>query len=405
MDDIEIPKYYLCPISLQIMKDPVTTITGITYDRESIEQWLKTTGKNSPTCPVTNQPLPTDSGLTPNHMLRRIIQAWCVANAKNGVDQIPTPKSPVSKSFVRKLIRDLNHESLKKLEELAMENERNVTCIAEAGATKALVSFVVKCFQTKTTHGLEEALRVLYVSWTSSQENKNIIIKDNSDFIDSLTWFSQFDIENHVVIKTYSILVLRKAIEYTTTTSLVERLRPEFFQAMVGALNQKMSQQAVKSALRVLIEVCPFGRNRTKIVEAEAVFALIELELEKPEKKVTDLIFNLLAQLCSCANGREQLMKHAGSIAMISKRILRVSAATDDRALNILGLISKFSASNEIVAEMLRVGAVTKLCMVIQADCASYLKHIARDILRLHSNVWNNSPCIAVYLLTRYPNS
>jgi hypothetical protein len=71
MDDIEVPYYFICPISLQIMKDPVTAITGITYDRESIEHWLFIS-KNT-TCPVTKQPLPRDSGLTPNHTLRRLI--------------------------------------------------------------------------------------------------------------------------------------------------------------------------------------------------------------------------------------------------------------------------------------------------------------------------------------------
>ncbi|XWS52788.1 hypothetical protein CRYUN_Cryun11dG0102400 [Craigia yunnanensis] len=35
MDEIEIPQYFVCPISLQIMKDPVTVVTGITYDKEN----------------------------------------------------------------------------------------------------------------------------------------------------------------------------------------------------------------------------------------------------------------------------------------------------------------------------------------------------------------------------------
>ncbi|GMI71105.1 plant U-box 23 [Hibiscus trionum] len=102
--DIEIPKYFICPISLQIMKDPVTAITGITYDRDSIEQWLlkaKTTN-----CPVTQQPLPTFSDLTPNHMLRRLIQAWCSENALLGVDQIPTPKPSVDRFHFLKLIEE-----------------------------------------------------------------------------------------------------------------------------------------------------------------------------------------------------------------------------------------------------------------------------------------------------------
>ncbi|KAJ7012278.1 E3 ubiquitin-protein ligase PUB24-like [Populus alba x Populus x berolinensis] len=355
MADIEIPEYFLCPISLQILKDPVTTITGITYERESIEQWLKT-ARGNPTCPVTKQPLPGDSELIPNHTLRRLIQSWCTLNAIDGIDRIPTPKSPIKKSQVLRLIKDLDvpghpcTKALMKLEALAAENERNRTCMVEAGVAKAMVLFIIKCFKEGKTTGLEEGLRILYLIWNQSQEIMSLV-RENQEFIDSLTWILRCKIDNHVAVKTHAMLVL----------------------------------------------------NRIKIVEANAVFELIELELEKPERNITELIFNLLAQLCSCADGREQFLKHAGSIAMLSKRVLRVSPATDDRAVHILDSISKFSARDEAVLEMLRVGAVSKLCMLIQADCAPYLKKKARGILRLHSNTWKNSPCIAVYLLTRYP--
>ena len=40
----DIPKEFICPISLEIMKDPVIMSDGQTYDRESITKALK----NSP---------------------------------------------------------------------------------------------------------------------------------------------------------------------------------------------------------------------------------------------------------------------------------------------------------------------------------------------------------------------
>ncbi|XP_028126044.1 E3 ubiquitin-protein ligase PUB24-like isoform X2 [Camellia sinensis] len=376
MEEIEVPQYFICPISLQIMKDPVTTVSGITYDRESIEQWLLM-AKDTITCPVTKQPLSSDSGLTPNHMLRRLIQGWCVMNAKNGVDRIPTPKSPLNKSHIFKHIRNLNipelhFKALKKMEELA-ENEKNRACMAEAGAIKAMVLFVTRCFKEGKTSGLEEALKILHLIWTPTTENKHLL-NENFDLIDSILLVLKYDMENHVAVKTSAMLVLKIIIEVAT-----------------------------KAALNVLIEVCPWGRNRSKIVETGAVFELIELELNKPEKHVSELIFCLLAHLCSCADGREKLLKHAGGVAMLAKRILRVSPGTDDRAIHVLSLISKFSATNDVLMEMLRVGAVSKLCMVLQADSPKYLKNKAREVLRLHARVWNNSPCIAVYLLTKDP--
>ncbi|KAL2540970.1 plant U-box 24 [Abeliophyllum distichum] len=411
MDGIEIPQYFLCPISLQIMKDPVTTVTGITYDRESIEQWLlAAAAQPSTTCPVTKQPLHKNSDLTPNHMLRRLIQAWCIANGNRGIDRIPSPKSPISKSNVVKLIRDLENpvlfiNSLKKMDELASENENNRKCMAEIGAAKAMVTFILRCFREGNTTGLAEALRILRLTWNPTPENKQLL-KDSFDFFQSITWILKTENDqNDQTLKTQAVLVL-KMITEIASSSVLERLKPDFFKELINILRKTSSQQAIKSVLQTLVEICPLGRNRMKIVEAGAVFHLIEMELSghlQEKKSTTELIFCLLAQLCSCADGRAQLLKHAGGIGMVSKRLLRVSAATDDKSLNILALISRFSATREVLMEMLSVGAVSKICMVIQADCADYLQKKAREILRLHSNVWSNSPCIQVYLMTRYP--
>ncbi|GKU93742.1 hypothetical protein SLEP1_g7310 [Rubroshorea leprosula] len=406
MEEIEVPQYFLCPVSLQIMKDPVTVLTGITYDRESIEQWLKTAKKT--TCPVTKQPLPRDTDLTPNHTLLRLIQAWCIANAKYGIDTIPTPKSPLKKSHVLGLIGDLGVDHLcviavKKLEALAKENERNRKCMEGAGVAKGMALFMIRCFKEgRVISVLEEALSILHLTWSQSDEIKGLV-NENHDFIDSLTWVLRLSEigSDQVVVKTKALLVLKQVME-VAKTRLLERLKPEFFKEITGFLRKRISQQATKSALQILAEACPWGRNRLKIVEDNTVFQLIELELEKPDKNMSELIFNLLAKLCSCAEGRAQFLSHAGGIAMVSKRILRVSPAVDERGVQILSSISMFSATDEVLLEMLTVAAVTKLCMVIQADCAAHLKERARETLRLHSSVWNDSPCIAVYLLTRY---
>ncbi|KAK7375229.1 hypothetical protein VNO78_35923 [Psophocarpus tetragonolobus] len=411
MTEVEIPQFFLCPISLQIMKDPVTTVTGITFDRESIEHWLLKA--KDCTCPITKQPLPRNSEfLTPNHTLRRLIQAWCSANEANGVDQIPTPKSPLSNANVEKLVKDLEvprrfQNALEKLHVLAIENERNRRCMASAGVAEAMVHVITKSFtQGRTTSCVEEALRILRLLWSNANmvDNNNMkrLVGENFDFLNSLTWVLQLQTKNNVKVINEAMPILKLVIESKDSTRL-GNLKLEFFKVVVSVMkNREVSQQAIKSALHVLIETCPLGRNRMKMVEAGAVVELIELALEKPEKNQTELMFILLAHLCSCADGREQFLQHAAGVAVVSKRILRVSPTTDDRALHIFSMVSKFSASDEVVQEMLRVGTVSKLCMVLQANCASYLKEKARGILRLHSKTWNNSPCIQVYLLTRF---
>ncbi|GMG98405.1 hypothetical protein Nepgr_000245 [Nepenthes gracilis] len=402
MEEVEVPQFFICPISLQIMKDPVTTISGITYDRQSIEQWLLTADES--VCPVTKQPLPRDSDLTPNHTLRRLIQGWCVANAKNGVDQIPTPKTPLDRHVVAKIIRDLKYphllsDSLRKMEALASESEKNRKFLLESGVANSLISLIIACHDANKTAGLEESLRILNLIWPTTGEI-NLLTDENHGLIDSITWIlncgSDFSLRSKATL-------LTKKIFKTASASSKGRLGADFVTGMVRMLRENSSISTTKAALRVLIDLCQRGNNRFRMIEANVIFELIELGLGTPEKKITELTFRLLSQLCSCADGRAQFLSHAGGIALVTKRILRASAGTDDRAVHILSMLTKFAATNETLQEMLRVGAVSKLCMVLQADCSKFLKDKAREILRMHSNVWNNSPCIQVYLLTRYP--
>uniref|UniRef100_A0A3B3XEB7 WD repeat, SAM and U-box domain-containing protein 1 n=1 Tax=Poecilia mexicana TaxID=48701 RepID=A0A3B3XEB7_9TELE len=68
----EAPDEFLCPITRELMKDPVIAADGYSYERESIESWIR--GKNK-TSPMTNLPLRTTL-LTPNRSLKMAITRW-----------------------------------------------------------------------------------------------------------------------------------------------------------------------------------------------------------------------------------------------------------------------------------------------------------------------------------------
>ncbi|CAM0883042.1 unnamed protein product [Alopecurus aequalis] len=65
-----------CPISLDLMRDPVVAASGQTYDRESIDRWFSS-GKS--TCPKTGQVL-SNLELVPNKSLKNLISKWCREN-------------------------------------------------------------------------------------------------------------------------------------------------------------------------------------------------------------------------------------------------------------------------------------------------------------------------------------
>ncbi|XXG62516.1 hypothetical protein AAC387_Pa05g0857 [Persea americana] len=400
-NEIEIPRYFICPISLQIMKDPVTTETGMTYERDSIEKWLYH-GSNT-TCPVTKQPLSKDYDLTPNHTLRRLIQAW---SASNG-DRIPTPKAPPGKNDFLKLLQDiwapeLQIEQLKTLARLGSENERNRRYMEESGVAKAMVQLIKTCLNKNSLMDVvEEALNVLQLV-QSPLETMNHLAFENYDFIDSLTWVLHHGSDKHHKAKIHVVLILERIIE-TAPAHFVVRFNEAFFQGLVQVIRERISLQATKASLRILLEACPVGRNRMKIIEAGAVFHLIEFQLSTTEKRSNELVLCLLDHLCTSADGRAELIGHAAGLALVSKRIMRISQSVDDRAVRILSSVCKFSATREVVGEMLRVGAVRKLCLLLQADCGKSMKEKVMAVLKLHSKVWKNSPCISANLLSWFP--
>lgn len=64
------PSFYLCPLTHCLLKDPVITESGSTFERKAIEKWLKKNNKD----PLTNQEInPT---LIPNRILRDVIEEW-----------------------------------------------------------------------------------------------------------------------------------------------------------------------------------------------------------------------------------------------------------------------------------------------------------------------------------------
>ncbi|CAJ1967265.1 unnamed protein product [Sphenostylis stenocarpa] len=375
------------------MRDPVTAITGITYDRESIEQWLFT--NKSTTCPVSKQPLARDSDLTPNHTLRRLIQAWCTQNASLGIVRIPTPKPPLNKIQVLKLLRDLNNpKSLVQLELLASENERNKRCLLEAGVPRAILIFIVNCYRKgQIQKGLQEALSILQLLKIPKEE-WTLLVKDNDQTLDSLTWIlGNEKMENSIAVKSHAVVLLKRIINKGDTCHVRERLKPEFFETMVKIMRHGVTQQGTSAALHVLLSASSSTRNRMMMMEAGVVHELVEIELGAPEKRITELTLAILFHLCCCANGRAKFLSHEGSIAVVTERILKVSAAVDDRAVFILAMVAKFSGTNAVLQEMLKVGSMAKLCMVLQADRAKYLKDKAMEILKEHTGVWSDSPC------------
>ena len=71
----EPPEHLLCPISFELMLDPVVTIYGHTYERAQIERYVDKKCED----PTSRKPL-SRAQLAPNHALRAVITSWLESN-------------------------------------------------------------------------------------------------------------------------------------------------------------------------------------------------------------------------------------------------------------------------------------------------------------------------------------
>lgn len=75
------PQHFLCPLSMEILTDPLMDHDGHNFERAAIEHWLD---KGNAVCPISCKPL-YRADLTPNHVLRETIVLW-VEKHRNGRD-------------------------------------------------------------------------------------------------------------------------------------------------------------------------------------------------------------------------------------------------------------------------------------------------------------------------------
>ncbi|KAL8102098.1 hypothetical protein AgCh_026835 [Apium graveolens] len=157
MADLTFPADFRCPISLDLMRDPVVVSTGQTYDRSSINLWLES-GHN--TCPKTGQTL-SHTDLIPNNALKSLIAMWCLqqripfevseVNEKSKGIKIPNKAAleatRMTVSFLMNKLTvsqstDMTNRMVHELRALAKTDSDNRACIAEAGGLPLLVKFL-----------------------------------------------------------------------------------------------------------------------------------------------------------------------------------------------------------------------------------------------------------------------
>ena len=76
-DQDEFIKHFLCPITRELMNDPVVTPSMHRFERKAIEDWIRRNG----TCPITRDPLRLDQ-LRPDRDVKSAIEGYIKHQSK-----------------------------------------------------------------------------------------------------------------------------------------------------------------------------------------------------------------------------------------------------------------------------------------------------------------------------------
>ncbi|CAL1389510.1 unnamed protein product [Linum trigynum] len=384
---VQIPYHFRCPISLELMRDPVTVSTGQTYDRSSIESWVAT---GNTTCPVTRSPLP-DFTLIPNHTLRRLIQDWCVANRSFGVERIPTPKQPAEPSLVRSLLNQAGSAScpnpsrlaaLRRLKGLARDSDKNRSVISAHNAREVLIRIAFGGGGGEELIRLE-ALAVL-VMFPLGEADCVGIASDPSKvgFLANLLFHSSIEARVNSAAMVEMVVVGTRCSDLRAAVSGVE----EILEGVVEMLRNPIPYpRALKIGIKAMFALCLAKQTRHKAVSAGAAETLVD-RLPDFDKCDAERALATVELLCRVPSGCEALADHALTVPLLVKTVLKISDRATEYAAG--ALLALCSASEICQREAVRAGVLTQMLLLVQSDCTDRAKRKAQMLLKLLRDSW-----------------
>lgn len=298
ISSLPIPEDFRCPISLDLMKDPVIVSTGQTYERTFIEKWL---ADGHSTCPKTQQVL-TSKILTPNYVLRSLIAQWCEANGieppqRSSSSQPSEFANPVERSKYEALLRKLTSANIEdkrsaagEIRLLAKRNANNRVAIAEAGAIPLLVDLLSTTDPLTQEHAVTALLNL-----SICDNNKRSIMSCRAapGIVHVLKWGSMEARENAAA----TLFSLSVVDEYKVMIGASGAIPP-----LIALLNEG-TQRGKKDAATALFNLCFYQGNKVKAVRGGVVSILMQL-LTESRIGMVDEALAILAILASNSEGR-----------------------------------------------------------------------------------------------------
>ncbi|KAI3459958.1 hypothetical protein Pfo_016621 [Paulownia fortunei] len=296
---IAVPNEFLCPITLEIMTDPVIVATGQTYERDSIQQWLDS---NHRTCPKTGQIL-AHLSLAPNFALKNLILQWCEKNNFQLPKEVPTSAENPSTTHDGKILSlvqnlssnklDEQREAVKKIRMLSKESPENRTLIANAGGIQLLVQLLSYPDSKIQEHAVTALLNL-----SIDESNKKLISTEEAipATIEILQKGTVGAKENSAA----ALFSLSMLNENKVKIGFLNGIPPLVDLLRTGTIRGK------KDAVTALFNLCLNPANKSRAIEAGIVTPLLKVLNDKKLEMVNETL-SLLLVLASSSEGRREL--------------------------------------------------------------------------------------------------
>ncbi|KAK6149819.1 hypothetical protein DH2020_017344 [Rehmannia glutinosa] len=356
----QLPDDFKCPISLEIMSDPVILSSGHTFDRASIQRWLDAGHR---TCPITKLPLPEPPTLIPNHALRSLISNYTLVS-------FPLPQSypPTPQTLIQLLISPSSQleEKLNSLDQLSRVSKRDSAIrrrLAESGA----VSAVLNCIDSAEPGLQEKALHLLL----------NLSLDD-----DSKVGLVAEGVVGKVVYALRCGVGDSRAVAATVLTSLavleVNKVTigsyPDAIPGLVFLLQMGNSRER-KEAATALFTLCSFPDNRVRAIQYEAVPILIQNANLGLERAV-----EVLGLLAKCKPARDEMVRFSGFLDILIGIVRNGSSRGVQYALLTLSFLCCYS--KRMGLEALREG-LFETCVGLLDDDNEKVRRNAKTLIQV----------------------
>ncbi|GLJ37422.1 hypothetical protein SUGI_0760140 [Cryptomeria japonica] len=389
---LTVPDEFKCPISLDLMKDPVIVATGHTYDRISISQWLES---GHCTCPKSGQKL-LHLGLIPNFALRSLIAQWCEDNGVpfelNAGNSVGKPgKDPISSSqaaleaikmtaafLVGKLATgslDIQRQAAFELRLLAKSGMDNRRCIAEAGA----IPFLVSLLQSKDARTQENAVTAL-LNLSIYDNNRTLIMAAGAldQIIEVLENGTSMESRENAAATLFSLSVIDDC-------KITIGSRPKAIPGLVGLLKQG-SSRGKRDAATALFNLSLYNGNKPLVVAAGAIPILVEL-LTDERAGITDDALAVLSILAASVDGLRAL-GHTTAIPVLVELLRLGSPKGKENSISVLLALCK-SGGEEMVNHLLMISSSVESLQSLAASGSVRAKRKATSLLKILSQYEN----------------